>query len=88
MSTIDDMIETRRLEVSQIKEANWHIYEQILEEVAKSLACSVQTAQDVLHQLSIESGQKPIVILDAVNDFLQTLAKYRDKEESPDPVRE
>jgi hypothetical protein len=80
MSALDDMIETHRLEIRQIKAANWLMYEQALEGIAKRLACPVQMAQDVLHQVSIETGRKPIDILDAVNDFLQTLATYQDKE--------
>jgi hypothetical protein len=79
-SALDDMIETHRLEIRLAKAANWQMYEQALEEIAKRLDCSVQTAQDVLHQVSIETGQKPIAILDNVHQFLQVLTSYQGKE--------
>ena len=81
MSALDDMIETHRLEIRQIKAANWQMHEQVLEEVAKRLACPVQAVQDVLHQVCIETDQKPVIVLDHVHQFLQTLATYQEKED-------
>lgn len=83
MSALDDMIETHRLEVRQIKAANWRMHEQVLAEVAKRLVCSVQIAQDALYQVSIETDQRPVIVLDHIYQFLQTLATFQDQEEEP-----
>ncbi len=80
MSALDDMIETHRLEIRQVKAANWLMHEQAVEEIAKRLACSVQTVQDALYQVSVETDQKPVLVLDHIFQFLQTLATYQEKE--------
>jgi hypothetical protein len=79
-SAVDDMIETHRLQIRQMKAANWLMHEQVVEEIAKRLACSVQTVQDALFQLSIETDQRPVIVLDHIYQFLQVLTSYQDKE--------
>lgn len=81
MSALDDMIATHLTEVRLAKKANWQLSGQTTEMVAQRLGCPVQTVKDVLYQVSIETGQKPVVILDALYEFFQILASYQDNEE-------
>ena len=82
-SALDELVEGHFTELSVTKKANWHIYQQLLDETAELLQEKPEVVQDVLLQLSIQHGDKLGNMLSSVHGFLRLYRQYqREKEQA------
>jgi len=72
VSALDDLMQTRTLETSLVKQANWRTYEGMSGEIAALLHSSTPMVQDALLRTCITHNLRPDVI-GVIRDFLVTL---------------